>query len=1069
MLLSAYLGTSGLGNVQFQFYTSSEVAISPAYSGVTDSTVGWYSIANAIIPSNAASVRWISSGTTIEASEYFDPRFPTIPTGSSGAVPVTDSNSRVTSNIASINSDTTSPGNLANTFNGTGYANPNAPAQQQQVANIAVTSAALNTTATGNTITTGTETSGTYASTFTADQVYDQITAATGTIDLYYSFSVGTTGGVGTTVSWLGYLSGSSNSIKVFAYNWGGSSWDQVGTIPGVTSAVESSVEFDLTSSHTGTGGNLGVVRIRFQNTGLTLGVLNTDRLLVGYAVVVTFPPGFLTTTFGTTVSSLIAGAPMDLVPQPNNSAVLVMQSGLATSVNVTNSTSTILSTLEGSLATQVSLNSFASNTYNAFSGLESLFPPNFSGLGIGKTGHIQNVDTTTLTLNVSGVNLDSNGRVLLQSLQYANIQGNLIGSVVGSIGNISGITFPGNFSGLAIGPTGHIQVVDNLITYVGNTPQTGDSYAALNTKLPSNLTFTGANVNANTQATAASLAFNLTGNITGNLAGSVVGSIGNISGTTFPANFNTLGIGNTGHIQNVDTLINPVSVNLSGVSVTVNLSGIALDGNGRVLLQPAQPGVTIPTVTITNSISGVSFPLAKGVGIVGFNDIAPGTQMDLVPQPNASAVTVIQSGISTLSQVNNLQATANTINVNTSNPLTAGEVWANGTRTLTAGTNIVLTKGTGVTGFNDIPAGTPMDLVPQPNHTAVLVIQSGLSTSSQIVTVEGLFPENFSGLGIGPTGHIQNVDTTTNLTNGPTIGSGLAVNANVLTIDGQVLTSKAGQNFNVFFNNAGNTTSEIVDNVGSGGGGSQSGLAVNANVITINGQVLGNEAGRNLNFFFQNNGSPTTQVVDDVGSGGGGGLSGPNSITLTFVDSNNKPVPLVEFSILGQGIARAGTNGVATFGLSSGSYTVTAVAPNSVLFPNTTLIVTGVTSQTIQGTAQQIPGPPSTPSNCLVYGYFLQSNGRPALGVPVTCSLFPQSQFVVLGNNSGLGSGVSILIDKKIQGKSDVTGLVEVQIPRNDFMTPNNLQWQISCPQANLNYTLPLLQSSFNLGTIVI
>jgi hypothetical protein len=36
---------------------------------------------------------------------------------------------------------------------------------------------------------------------------------------------------------------------------------------------------------------------------------------------------------------------------------------------------------------------------------------------------------------------------------------------------------------------------------------------------------------------------------------------------------------------------------------------------------------------------------------------------------------------------------------------LTAADVWSHGTRTLTAGTNIVLAKGTGITGFNDLSA----------------------------------------------------------------------------------------------------------------------------------------------------------------------------------------------------------------------------------------------------------------------------------------------------------------------------------------------------------------------------
>jgi hypothetical protein len=37
--------------------------------------------------------------------------------------------------------------------------------------------------------------------------------------------------------------------------------------------------------------------------------------------------------------------------------------------------------------------------------------------------------------------------------------------------------------------------------------------------------------------------------------------------------------------------------------------------------------------------------------------------------------------------------------------PPTTAAIWAEATRTLTAGTNIVLAKGVGVTGFNDIAA----------------------------------------------------------------------------------------------------------------------------------------------------------------------------------------------------------------------------------------------------------------------------------------------------------------------------------------------------------------------------
>lgn len=94
------------------------------------------------------------------------------------------------------------------------------------------------------------------------------------------------------------------------------------------------------------------------------------------------------------------------------------------------------------------------------------------------------------------------------------------------------------------------------------------------------------------------------------------------------------------------------------------------------------------------------------------------GDEMDLVNAPNATAVTAIQSGLSTHS---------------------AADVWSVGTRVLTAGTNIVLAKGTGITGFNDIAATD-------------IVSGGAINTSS------------------GAVSNVTTVATTTNLTNLPTI-----------------------------------------------------------------------------------------------------------------------------------------------------------------------------------------------------------------------------------------------------------------------------------------------------------
>lgn len=46
--------------------------------------------------------------------------------------------------------------------------------------------------------------------------------------------------------------------------------------------------------------------------------------------------------------------------------------------------------------------------------------------------------------------------------------------------------------------------VVGTIDTYIGNTPQTGDAFASLATKIPTNLSFTGANVNAESKVTVA-------------------------------------------------------------------------------------------------------------------------------------------------------------------------------------------------------------------------------------------------------------------------------------------------------------------------------------------------------------------------------------------------------------------------------------------------------------------------------------------------------------------------------------------------------------------------------------
>lgn len=145
--------------------------------------------------------------------------------------------------------------------------------------------APVNTTAASATITTGTQSSGTYASTVESNDTRHTIADSAGTLDMYYEFSVGGDG-VANTVIWEGYVSGAGDSIGAYMYNWTAVAWQQVGIIDGKNQVSDDTHQWSVTTAHTGTGANLGIARLRFYGTGLTTSTLNTDRLLLGYAVV---------------------------------------------------------------------------------------------------------------------------------------------------------------------------------------------------------------------------------------------------------------------------------------------------------------------------------------------------------------------------------------------------------------------------------------------------------------------------------------------------------------------------------------------------------------------------------------------------------------------------------------------------------------------------------------------------------------------------------------------------------------------------------------------------------------
>lgn len=97
-----------------------------------------------------------------------------------------------------------------------------------------------------------------------------------------------------------------------------------------------------------------------------------------------------------------------------------------------------------------------------------------------------------------------------------------------------------------------------------------------------------------------------------------------------------------------------------------------------------------------------------------------------------------------------------------------AADIWSVGTRLLTAGTNIVLAKGVGVTGFTDLSAAQVANAVWDELKASHTVADSfGDYLDDEITSRMATFtlPTNFSSLGINASGHISRVTLVDTLT----------------------------------------------------------------------------------------------------------------------------------------------------------------------------------------------------------------------------------------------------------------------------------------------------------------
>lgn len=231
---------------------------------------------------------------TLVAADYFNPATDNVAvvTTLAGHTPQTADHTAALADmptVAEFEARTISPtaaSNLEDTYDGTGYTNDVAPSTQSQVGNLAVGSAAISTVAESNTLTTGTESSGTYTDTETLNGVYHEHTDDAGALEVYYQFDVSGSG-IAVETAFSGRINGGNDDVDVFAYNWAGASWDQVGSLNGTNGSADTVDAYNLLSRHTGSGANLGKVRIRFYAaSGLTTATLRVDQLSTSYAVV---------------------------------------------------------------------------------------------------------------------------------------------------------------------------------------------------------------------------------------------------------------------------------------------------------------------------------------------------------------------------------------------------------------------------------------------------------------------------------------------------------------------------------------------------------------------------------------------------------------------------------------------------------------------------------------------------------------------------------------------------------------------------------------------------------------
>lgn len=440
------------------------------------------------------------------------------------------------------------------------------------------------------------------------------------------------------------------------------------------------------------------------------------------------------------------------------------------------------------------------------------------------------------------------------------------------------------------------------------------------------------------------------------------------INGNTFSVNTAT-GVISFGGTANLST--NALTFGTNQTWPT-NLSFLSINASGFVTALNATNGTNSVTVVVDNATSTRNANLVSILGTIltetaGF--LAAGFKKFF----NITTPTLTVAGVD---QTGDSFPLSTAIKVSTDNlpidPASTTDIGNATGATLTAPLSYAISGGINTFGYAMVNG-----LVTNSQDLAILKIGVTASASTVISIGQGVANQILTN---GTNNKITtsaagNVSADLRLVNGSTSAATALSFAHNDTQNNLIVNSTLMNWQGVYNQNASiNLSQTYAPNIGSGGGGGGS-TSFNSTQIQQIAEAM--------------NVSPTSSALtnsvqfklDEIISATGG-LSGPSGVTLHYQDNASSSIGSVEFTLVGVGSGRAGSNGTATFGMNNGTYTLVSAVTNFVVFPSTTLIVSGTTTKTIVG--QSVVPPTIGSGQCIGYG-LLQQQGLPLVGGTLT------------------------------------------------------------------------------------